>query len=142
MVIMWFGSSVSVPPWGFLIGTRTNTKPITRIKVPAPQHPNNRSDRNHDAMSSPYDTGRFARVNGINDATGHTDVARIVAQMLADLDANPTAWENHDLGRFLDALTRSLRALPRLYANRGDQFPTSPTWRTFAEALVMATGYE
>jgi hypothetical protein len=93
-------------------------------------------------MSSPYDTGRFARVDGINAVANHTDVAQIVAQMRADLDANPTAWENHDLARFLDALTGSLRAIGGLYINRGEQFPTAPTWKMFAEALVMATGYE
>lgn len=93
-------------------------------------------------MDSSYDTGRFAEVSGLDRVSTHTDVAAIVEEMLADLRANPTEWENPSLDRFLDALAASLEALSPLYANRGDQLPDQPTWRMFAEALVMATGYE
>lgn len=92
-------------------------------------------------MNNPYETGRFAQVTGVDQVHTHTDVARVVAQMLTDLQAHPTAWENHTLDRFLEALAASLRDLPGLYANRGDEFPDTD-WKIFAEALIMASGYE
>lgn len=45
-------------------------------------------------MSSPYDTGRFAEVDGLDQVSSHADAARIVVQMLDDLRAHPTEWEN------------------------------------------------
>lgn len=80
-------------------------------------------------MSSPYDTGRFAEVDGLDQVSSHADAARVVSQMLDDLRAHPTKWENPTLERFLDALAASLEALPGLYANRGERYPTQPTWK-------------
>jgi hypothetical protein len=34
------------------------------------------------------------------------------------------------------------RSFACAYANRGECFPESPTWKILAEALVMASGYE
>lgn len=97
----------------------------------------------HDAdVSNPYETGRFAEVSGLDRVTSHTDAARIVDEMLNDLRVHPTEWENSSLANFLEALSASLEALPPLYANRGESFPDQPTWKLFAEALVMASGYE
>ncbi|MFF4890446.1 DUF7660 family protein [Micromonospora chersina] len=95
-------------------------------------------------MSSAYETGRFANVrpDELDHVATNTDAAEIVARMLTDLRAHPTEWENHTLERFLDALESSLRGLPWLYRNRGDDFPDQPTWKQFTEALVMATGRE
>ncbi|HYZ52125.1 MAG TPA: hypothetical protein VE733_01245 [Streptosporangiaceae bacterium] len=93
-------------------------------------------------MRGPYDTGRFAEVGDLGQVTSHMDVAQIVQRMLSDLLAHPDEWENPALDRFLEALAASLEALPDAYANRGEQFPKSPTWETPAEALVMASGYE
>jgi hypothetical protein len=91
---------------------------------------------------NPYETGRSADVGDLDQVVSHADVARIVEQMLSDLRAEPSAWENPTLDRFLEALAASLDALPNLYTNRGEQLPAQPTWKTFAEALVMASGYE
>lgn len=93
-------------------------------------------------MSNPYETGRFAEVSDLDQVTSHTDAARIVDEMLNDLRVHPTEWENSTLANFLEALSASLEALPPLYANRGESFPDQPTWKLFAEALVMASGYE
>jgi hypothetical protein len=82
---------------------------------------------------TPYDTDRFAeatRVDRVSDAAGATGV---VEQMLADPRAEPDAWENPTLERYLDALAACL----------GDfQQPAQPSWRLLAELLVKATGYE
>ena len=95
-------------------------------------------------MSSAYETGRFAyiRPDEVEQVTTPTEAAEIVALMLADLHAHPTEWENHNLERFLTALQSSLEALPWLYRNRGDVFPDQPSWKQFAEVLIMATGRE
>ncbi len=93
-------------------------------------------------MSNPYETGRFAEVSGLDQIASHTDLARVVNEMLSDLRRHPSDWENPTLERFLDALSASLEGLPSLYANRGESFPDQPTWKLLAEALVMASGYE
>jgi hypothetical protein len=89
-----------------------------------------------------YGTGRFAEVGDLSKVSSHTDVALVVERMLADLRAHPTEWENQTLEHFLDALAGVLDGLPSLYANRGEQFPQSATWKILAEALVGASGYE
>ncbi|MFG3301146.1 hypothetical protein [Micromonospora chersina] len=95
-------------------------------------------------MSSAYETGRFTSIapHEVEQVTTNSDAADIVGRMLTDLRAHPTEWENHTLERFLDALESSLRALPGLYRNRGEDFPDRPAWKQFTEALVMASGYE
>lgn len=97
----------------------------------------------HDArVRGPYDTGRFAEVGDLGLVNSRLDLAQMIQRMLDDLLAHPDEWENPTLNRFLEALAASLQALPGVYANRGEQFPEAPTWKVFAEALVMATGYE
>jgi hypothetical protein len=93
-------------------------------------------------MRSPYDSGRHAETSDLDQVASLADVARIVDEMLIDLEAHPGEWENATLERFLDALSRSLNGLPQLYRNFGETFPDPPTWKLFAEALVMATVYE
>jgi len=93
-------------------------------------------------MKGPYDTGRFAEVGDLGQVASPAEAAEIVQRMLNDLVAHPDEWENATLVRFLEALAASLEALPSGYANRGERFPETPTWRIFAELLVMATGYE
>ncbi|RKN18959.1 hypothetical protein D7147_16290 [Micromonospora musae] len=93
-------------------------------------------------MSNPYDTGRFAEVTDLDQVNSLADLARVVDEMLNDLREHPADWENPTLERFLDALSATLDALPHLHANRGETLPDQPTWKTFAEALVMASGYE
>lgn len=95
-------------------------------------------------MSGAYETGRFTniRLDEVDHVTTNTEAAEIVGRMLADLRAHPTEWENHTLERFLDALESSFKSLPWLYRNRGEDFPDQPTWKQFAEALIMATGRE
>jgi hypothetical protein len=93
-------------------------------------------------VNGPYDTGRFAEVGDLSQVDSRIGLAQVIERMLSDLLAHPDGWENPTLGRFLEALAASLEALPGLYANGGEHFPEAPTWKAFAEALVMATGYE
>ena len=93
-------------------------------------------------MGSPYDTGRFAEVDNLDQVSSHVDAARIVSQMLNDLRTHPDDWENPTLERFLEALAASLESLPGNYAHRDEQSPAQPSWKLFAEMLVKASGYE
>ncbi|GHJ47422.1 hypothetical protein Cs7R123_47640 [Catellatospora sp. TT07R-123] len=83
-------------------------------------------------------TGRFAAVplEDLRAVASAADAAQITERMLADLRADPAAWENGTLERFLEALACCLRA------NTGGPDPAVAEWRLFAEALVAATGYE
>jgi len=89
-----------------------------------------------------YDTGRFAEVGDLDHVSSPDEAAEIVQHMLRDLLAHPDEWENPTLDRFLEALAASLEGISQAYTNRGEQFPQVPTWKVFAEVLVMATGYE
>ena len=89
-------------------------------------------------MSSPYDTGRFAEVDGLDQVSSHVDAARVVSEMLSDLRTHPNDWENPTLERFLDALAASLEAL----SGNFEQVSAQPSWKLFAEMLVKASGYE
>lgn len=71
-----------------------------------------------------------------------SDVVDVVQQMLADLRAHPTAWENPSLERFLDALAGCLEAVPGGDVVHGERAPAQLTWRLLAEILVKASGYE
>lgn len=95
-------------------------------------------------MTSAYDTGRFADVSDQDLAAvrTHTDVARIVEQMLNDLRKHPDEWENPSLERFLDALAAGLDAVESQHIDRGEAVPSQPTWKLFAGILVNASGYE
>jgi predicted trehalose synthase len=84
-------------------------------------------------MTNPHDTGRFADVTGLAAVSTRTDVVTIVQQMIVDLRAHPQAWENNTLELFLDAYAAGLA---------DHEQPGQPTWRTLAEALVTASGYE
>ena len=95
-------------------------------------------------MTRDYETGRPANIDAeslvcVHD---HDDVARVIEQMRADVREHPAEWENDTLDRYLEALAAVLEVLPALYTNRGEPLPGAPTWRMFAEALVLATGYE
>jgi len=110
------------------------------ITLGRPAHP---SRLRHDGcMKGQWDTGRFAEVGGLSRVSSRLEAAEIVQRMLEDLLAHPGEWENTTLDRFLDALAASLESIPGVYAHRGEQFPEEPTWRIFAETLVMASGYE
>jgi hypothetical protein len=87
---------------------RTTGHPVTRIKAHRPR--TSTTARQNDRMSSPYGTGRFAEVSGLDQVATHADVVTVVEQMLTDLRGHPDAWENHTLERFLDALAASLGA--------------------------------
>ena len=121
---------------------RTNNRPVTRIKGPPP--PQDLRPKGDPDDMNPYETGRMADISedNLEQVATPTDVANIIEQMTADLQAHPSEWENHTLERFLEALACYLPSQQQVYINNGEPYPVTPTWKLFAEALVAATGYE
>lgn len=81
-----------------------------------------------------YETGRSADVDPSTVLT-REDAIRVIEAMTDDLRLHPDAWENPTLTRFLEALGA-------LLGSRAWSQAEEPTWRLFAEALVVASGYE
>lgn len=78
-----------------------------------------------------------------DDVNSRQDLAAFVTQMRVDLEEHPEEWENADLSRFLDALSRYLDALPGWCRNNAPQVdPEQASWRLFATALAGAAVYE
>jgi hypothetical protein len=68
-----------------------------------------------------------------------TDLAKFLAELRADLSANPAAWENSTLGSFLAALASWLEDTE---AHENFRRAAVPSWTTFAQMLVAARMYE
>lgn len=69
----------------------------------------------------------------------------LVAFILALRDehrADPDAWENNDLSRFLDSLAAWVDDSPGYWANQGRPEPGQPDWSWVALSLRAATQYE
>ncbi len=58
------------------------------------------------------------------------------------LRQRPEAWENADLGPFLEAMSAWIEDMDGYYRNRGEAVPNRPDWSTLAEILAAARVYE
>ncbi len=87
-----------------------------------------------------FEAGRAANVE-FGGVTTRENAAQAVGTMLDDLSANPDAWENPTLPRFLEALSAVIDSIPNAYTNQGKPEPVLD-WRHMVEMLVVATGYE
>jgi hypothetical protein len=86
-----------------------------------------------------YETGRATDVDPSNVET-RDDFARFLSAVLADFRSTGEAeWENGTLDRFLDGLSAFAEAGVG-EAPEPDQEQAS--WRSFAEIVRAATGYE
>lgn len=79
------------------------------------------------------------RVAGIKSKT---DLVEFVEALAKDLRANPTAWENATLERYLAALASWLEDSDGYYRNQSRPIPVTPSWRDVAEMLIAAKMYE
>jgi hypothetical protein len=70
------------------------------------------------------------------------DLALLIENLADDLEANPAAWENHDLPRFLGAMAAWVKDGDRFYQNTGEDSSRLPPWRLFADILMAARIYE
>jgi hypothetical protein len=70
------------------------------------------------------------------------DLAQFVRTLADDLRQQPEAWENRDLGPFLEAMSAWIEDMEGYYRNRGEAVPSQPEWSTLAEILAAARVYE
>jgi hypothetical protein len=70
------------------------------------------------------------------------DLAAFIAELKADLDANPEEWANADLGSFLEAMAAWMLDMEGYYENTGQVLRDLPAWKILADALMAARVYE
>ena len=78
----------------------------------------------------------------VDEIKTKADFVEFVRALGADLQANPEAWENATLDRYLSALASWLEDSDGYYQNQGRAVPTSPSWKNVAEMLMAAKTYE
>jgi hypothetical protein len=70
------------------------------------------------------------------------DFASFVEALRLDLKDHLEEWENPTLESFLEAMQRWIESMDGWYANRGEDPPVAPSWRTFAHILYASKIYE
>jgi hypothetical protein len=76
-------------------------------------------------------------------AVAHRDeLVAFIAALRDEHRAEPDAWENNDLSRFLSALAAWIDDSPGYWTNQGRPEPEQPDWAWVALALRAATQYE
>jgi len=76
-------------------------------------------------------------------ASSREDFVLFLEELLSDLEENGSEWENPDLKRFLDAMSRWVLSLDHVYHNLGrGKPPAEPTWRLLCEMFLAARIYE
>lgn len=70
------------------------------------------------------------------------DLVLVLRLLLADLEKNPSSWENMTLSTYLEALSAWINDSAGFFENRGEEVPNVPNWRLLATALVAAARYE
>jgi hypothetical protein len=76
-------------------------------------------------------------------AGSRADFVIVIEELLRDLEENGDEWENPDLHRFLDAMSRWVLSLDHLYSNLGrGEVPVQPSWRLLCEMFLAARIYE
>lgn len=84
-----------------------------------------------------FETGRSTTADP-SEVSSRDDFGDFIAAVLVDyLATGRTEWENPTTERLLDALAAFAHARVE---DEGDR--EAPTWRLFAEMVVVATGYE
>jgi hypothetical protein len=70
------------------------------------------------------------------------DFVSFVYKLSQDFDQNPDAWQNKDLGSFLEALAAWVDDMEGYYLNQGQQVPDKPDWQMIADMFMAAKIYE
>jgi hypothetical protein len=70
------------------------------------------------------------------------DLADFIETLRDDFLKDPSAWENHTVDRYLDAMAAWVRDMDGYYKNAREIPPTLPTWQTIADILSAARIYE
>ncbi len=78
----------------------------------------------------------------VDSISTREDLVVFIERLRTDLEAEPSSWENTDLGRFLDALSGWTADLDGYFENRGERVPEAPSWRLVGQMLLAARHYE
>lgn len=70
------------------------------------------------------------------------DLASFVRSLHGSYVDDGNAWDNGDLGSFLEALAAWIDDAEGWYGNVGRELPANGDWNFFARALRAATTYE
>lgn len=70
------------------------------------------------------------------------DLATFLAGLADSLLAEPAAWENDTLERFLRAWSAWITDMEGYFTNRGEETPATPSWELIAQMLLAAKIYE
>lgn len=62
--------------------------------------------------------------------------------LLADFEADPASWENHNLSNYLGALAAWIADMDGYYLNRAEEVPENVNWKVFGQMLLAAKYYE
>lgn len=77
-----------------------------------------------------------------NAIRSRDDFVHFVKALLRDFEENPSGWENHDLGSFLDAVAAWTEDMDGYFENRGEPTPQQPDWRLLGQIMLAAKYYE
>jgi hypothetical protein len=76
-------------------------------------------------------------------ATTREDFVVFLEELQRDLRDNGHEWENPDLERFLDAMSRWVLSMEHVYRNLGKGVPPAqPSWKLLCEMFLAARIYE
>lgn len=70
------------------------------------------------------------------------DFIAFVHELALDFQRNPETWENYTVNRYLQAAAGWTSDMDGCYQNSGEQMPSVPTWKMFADILIAAKMYE
>jgi hypothetical protein len=70
------------------------------------------------------------------------DLVALIVVLVADLKANPDAWDNKDLPSFMEAIAGWVEDMDGYYRNTGQDFSKLSVWRVIADLLMAARIYE
>ncbi len=77
------------------------------------------------------------------EVTDRNSFIKFTKSLRAELEANPTAWENNTLASFLEALESYTEDIQGYYDNVHPGIDADvPSWRIFADIIRGATIYE
>ncbi|ADB36928.1 DUF7660 family protein [Spirosoma linguale] len=78
----------------------------------------------------------------VNNISSREDFIKFLSALLADLQADRSAWENNTLDKYLGGIKSWTEDMNGYYVNMGKPTPENVNWRVFAEILMAATIYE
>lgn len=84
----------------------------------------------------------MSEIETIQAIDSREDFVAYVRALAGSLDEEPAAWENQDLGAYLNAVAAWAEDLDGYYLSRGEAIPAQPSWKLLGQILAAARVYE